>query len=280
MAEYTPLTSTSPTEHHDEDYMVYTPPEPGNKLSNTHFQTSTTFLWLTILIAFTTISAAAALYIVVQSVHVDLKPLRSAHDITAALQMVLPSPNLDKGRNIIHQKNVKRPKMKFPLYMVRTSAVEPDRVYQTSKAVVLSSSDSMFYHWKTKSAWRRCYIAGWVSPPDRLVAGGKSYSAEGDVTAIEIWNVSAPADRRSLKSMSWNTRPQRLSLMGTVNFTSQLDQKRYRKLTGQQLKLPTPLFNCKGDVDLTVEVTCSACRLEFDQIFSDPPLGFELIELG
>ena len=107
MAEYTPLTATSPTEHHDEDYMVYTPPEPGNKLSNTHFQTSTTFLWLTILIAFTTISAAAALYIVVQSVHVDLKPLRSAHDITSALQMVLPSPNLDKGRNIIHQKNVK-----------------------------------------------------------------------------------------------------------------------------------------------------------------------------
>jgi hypothetical protein len=131
----------------------------------------------------------------------------------------------------------------------------------------------MFYHWKTKSAWERCYIAGWVSPLNKLTAGGKSYSAEGDVMAIEIWNVSSPTDWRSLKSMSWNTRPQRLSLMGTVNFTSQLDQKRYRKLSGQQLKPPTPLFSCNGEVDLTVEVTCSACRLQFDQIFSDPPLG-------
>jgi hypothetical protein len=107
MAEYMPLTSNSPTEHDDEDYTVYTPPEPGNKLSNTQFQTSTNFLWLTILIAFTTISAAAALHVVVLSVHVDIKSLRSAHDITSALQMVLPSPNLDKGRNIMHQKNVK-----------------------------------------------------------------------------------------------------------------------------------------------------------------------------
>ena len=48
----------------------------------------------------------------------------------------------------------------------------------------------MFYHWKTNTSWPRCYISSWVSASKQLVAGNKSYIAEGDVTAIEIWNVT------------------------------------------------------------------------------------------
>ena len=131
----------------------------------------------------------------------------------------------------------------------------------------------MFYHWKLKDRWPTCYISGWVSSHSRLIAGNKSYMAEGDVTAIEIWNVSTPADRKSLKTMSWNTRPERLSIMGTVNFTSHDIQEQTPELDGQELKWPTPLFDCRGRVDLTVEITCGSCHLQFDQIFSDPALG-------
>jgi len=158
----------------------------------------------------------------------------------------------------------------------------------------------MFYHWKTKSPWQGCYISGWVSPSKLLIPSGKGYSAEGDVTAIEIWNASSPTGSKSLKAMSWNTRPQRLSLMGTVNFTSRDTQKQVLELIGQELKSPTPRFGCNGDIDLTIEITCKACHLEFDQVFSTPalgqysivcrygysylisrhPLGFELIELA
>lgn len=133
--------------------------------------------------------------------------------------------------------------------------------------------DSMFYHWKLGGHWPTCYISGWVSSHSELIAGNKSYMAEGDVTAIEIWNVSTPADRKSLKTMSWNTRPERLSIMGTVNFTSDDIQKQTQELDGQELKWPTPRFDCRGRVDLTVEITCGSCHLKFDQIFSDPALG-------
>jgi hypothetical protein len=128
----------------------------------------------------------------------------------------------------------------------------------------------MFYNWKVKSAWSKCYITAWVSSPEQLIASGKHYTVEGDVTAIEVWNVSS---RNSLEEMTWNTRPRRLSLMGTVNFTTHDVQNQDSSLDGQELKQPTPIFNCSGMVGLTVEIACTSCRLQFDQIFSDPPLG-------
>lgn len=128
----------------------------------------------------------------------------------------------------------------------------------------------MFFHWKIKSAWPRCYVSGWVSPFKQLVAGNKSYIAEGDITAIEVWNVTSPTDPQSL---SWNTRPKRLSLMGTVNFTDRKVQSQIVDLVGKELKMPTPLFDCSSKMDLFVEFACKSCRLQFDQLFTDPPLG-------
>ncbi|KAJ7734438.1 hypothetical protein B0H16DRAFT_1207590, partial [Mycena metata] len=107
-----------------------------------------------------------------------------------------------------------------------------------------------------------------VSAAKDLIAAHKSYSSEGDVTAIEIWNVTSPEEPTALQSISWNTRPARVSLLGTVNFTS----RSVEDLTGQELRAPTPRFGCLGYMEITVEVTSAACRLEFDQIFSSPPL--------
>ncbi|KAJ6474135.1 hypothetical protein C8R45DRAFT_834891, partial [Mycena sanguinolenta] len=185
------------------------------------------------------------------------------------------------------------PKKIFPTYITRVNAAAPDTVYDSGPSVVLSPTDSMIYHWRIRSEWPICYIAGWVSPSKDLVAGHKSYISEGDVTSIQIWNVFAPEDRTALKSLSWNARPVREYLLGTVNFTSIDTQGR---LEGQQLRAPTPRFNCFGDTEITVEVVCTACRLKFNQVSSDPALGqfiylivvlglilcsgFELIQLG
>jgi hypothetical protein len=113
-----------------------------------------------------------------------------------------------------------------------------------------------------------------VSSSEDLIAAQKSgYTSDGDTTALEVWNLSTPADRKSLKTMSWNTRPARVSLLGTLNFTSRETQKRLGYLDAQEIKEPTPRFDCLGDTEITVEVVCKACRLEFDQVFSMPPLG-------
>lgn len=131
----------------------------------------------------------------------------------------------------------------------------------------------MIYHWRTISKWPMCYITGWVSPSKDLIAGHKSYISEGNITSIEIWNLTAPEDRKKLKALSWNTRPVRVSLLGTVNFTGIDMQRGVWDLEGHELRAPTPRFECLGDTEITVEVACTACRLEFNQIFSNPALG-------
>ncbi|KAJ7084135.1 hypothetical protein C8R44DRAFT_651625, partial [Mycena epipterygia] len=165
------------------------------------------------------------------------------------------------------------PRMIFPRYMTRVNAAEPDTIYYSGASVVLSPTDSMIYHWRLRSTWPMCYLTGRVSAAEDLIAGHKSYSSEGNVAAIEIWNLTSPKDSKTLKSISWNTRPARVSLLGTVNFTSVETQRGVEDLDGQELRAPTPRFGCLGDTEITVEVACTACRLEFDQIFSDPPLG-------
>ncbi|KAJ7832968.1 hypothetical protein B0H13DRAFT_2370701 [Mycena leptocephala] len=71
------------------------------------------------------------------------------------------------------------PEMIFPMYITRVNADSPDTVYNSSTSVVLSSTDSMIYHWRTISKWPMCYITGWVSPSKDLIAGHKSYISEG-----------------------------------------------------------------------------------------------------
>ncbi|KAJ7882328.1 hypothetical protein B0H13DRAFT_1452241, partial [Mycena leptocephala] len=132
--------------------------------------------------------------------------------------------------------------------------------------------DSMIYYWRYNSTWSMCYLTGWVCAAEDLIAGHKSYISEGNVTSIEIWKLTSPENSKTLKTISWNTRPTRVSLLGTVNFTSVETQRGVEDLDGQELRAPTPRFDCLGDTQITVEVACNACRLEFDQIFSDPPL--------
>jgi hypothetical protein len=268
MAEYMPLTSTSPTEHDDEEFESL---KPGGQLpqkyDNVNTKNRTILMWFTILMAVLEISAAVVFYNYVSSTTSGLEYIRSPDDVTATLRMVRPSPNLEKGRANIKQNNLKAPQMIFPRVIVRANALEPNRMYHSGTSVLLSPSDSMIYYWKIKGTRLKCYISAWVSLSDKLIAANKSYIAEGDVTAIEIWKVSTPTDPNSLKTMSWNTRPERLSLMGTVNFTSQVGDD------GQELKWPTPLFDCSGTVNLTIEIVCMSCSLQFDQIFSSPALG-------
>ncbi|KAJ7808573.1 hypothetical protein B0H13DRAFT_2385797 [Mycena leptocephala] len=87
-------------------------------------------------------------------------------------------PNLEKGRDTMVKKKLKFPEMIFPMYITRVNADSPDTVYNSSTSVVLSSTDSMIYHWRTISKWPMCYITGWVSPSKDLIAGHKSYISE------------------------------------------------------------------------------------------------------
>ncbi|KAG1722838.1 uncharacterized protein EDB91DRAFT_1174115 [Suillus paluster] len=68
--------------------------------------------------------------------------------------------------------------------------------------------------------------------------------------------------------------------MGTVAFLP--DKKKIEQLhfeDGWQSQLSTR-FSCGKKMTVSIEVTCDGCRLEFELIFSSPPLAFDLMEMG
>ncbi|KAJ7258688.1 hypothetical protein C8J57DRAFT_1234277 [Mycena rebaudengoi] len=232
--EYTALRSTAPDDGAEDEVE----PKEGNKARSPCYP-----LLFSVLMAFAAIGAAAAFHLSMLS---NTVPLLTPKEVESSLRLAQPSPNLEKGRDIMTKKKCKFPQMVFPRYMTRANSASPDTVYQSGSAVVLSPADSMIYYWKSNSKWPMCYLAGWVSATHDLIEGNKSYPSEGDLATIEVWNLTIPANPKTLKAMTWNTRPARVSLLGTVNFTSVETQRSVRELDGQELRAPTPRFPCLG----------------------------------
>lgn len=159
----------------------------------------------------------------------------------------------------------------------------------------------MFYRWRGRPVpGSTCYIFAAVPPPSilsdplRNPNATKWFSLSGDASAVQIWNITRPASHTAFDSMTWNTRPRRTELLGTVNWTvdwtvwRDIDEnaegvnlKTGKHGEGWQLVDPTPRFPCEtAGGEIMVEIACvgsddeeTPCRLEFDQLFTDPMLG-------
>jgi hypothetical protein len=167
----------------------------------------------------------------------------------------------------------------FPSAMVRVNKALPEQVYTSGSHVILSESDSMFFQWHLgRSKFTSCYIDSIVPTIEDGLAANKTYTSSGSITEIQIWNVTAP---ERMTSLSWNTRPRRIALMGTVAFLPEKEKIEQLGLEdGWQSQLATR-FSCGKEASvITVEVACDNCRIEFEQLFSIPPLAFDLMEIG
>jgi hypothetical protein len=131
----------------------------------------------------------------------------------------------------------------------------------------------MFFQWHLgRSRFTSCYIDSIVPTVEDGLAAKKPYTSSGSITEIQIWNVTTPAE--GMRSLSWNTRPQRIALMGTVAFLPEKEKIEQLGLEdGWQSQLATR-FSCGKEASVvTIEVACDSCRIEFEQLFSIPPLG-------
>jgi hypothetical protein len=108
MPEYVPLSRSSlSNEHEDEESESLLSGGQLLQKSTIHnLHNRITFVWFTILIAMIAISTAVILQIYI-STTLRLEPIGSPGDVTAAFQMLQPSPNLEKGRNTIFKMNLK-----------------------------------------------------------------------------------------------------------------------------------------------------------------------------
>jgi hypothetical protein len=130
----------------------------------------------------------------------------------------------------------------------------------------------MFYQWHLRaSKFTSCYIDSVVPTLRDALAANKSYISSGSLTRVQIWNTTTPPEH--MRILSWNTRPQRIELMGTVAFLPEKEKiKRLKLEDGWQSQLPTR-FSCGENATVSIEVACDGCRIEFEQLFSSPPLG-------
>ncbi|KAG1861281.1 hypothetical protein F4604DRAFT_1788292 [Suillus subluteus] len=191
----------------------------------------------------------------------------------------LRQPSQFPGLEFSEELGRKGPMTYFPSKIVRVNKALPDQVYTSGSHVILSDDDSMFFQWKLdKSKFKSCYIDSVVPTPEDGLAANKTYTSSGSLTQIQIWNVTTPT--KSMKSLSWNSRPQRIALMGTVAFLSDKEKEELLDFEdGWQSLMPTR-FSCGEKMTVSIEVACEGCRLEFEQLFSSPALAFDLLEIG
>ncbi|KAG0705822.1 hypothetical protein DFH29DRAFT_904992 [Suillus ampliporus] len=186
----------------------------------------------------------------------------------------LRQPNPCLGLEFIDELRKKAPKMYFPSTIVRANKALPDQMYTSGSHVMLSENDSMFYQWHLgRSKFTSCYIDSVVPTPEDGLAANKTYTSSGPLIEIQIWNVTTPVE--GMTSLSWNTRPQRIALMGTVAFLPEKEKVRQLHFEdGWQSQLPTR-FLCgkQATQTISIEVACDSCKLEFEQLPSMPPLG-------
>ncbi|KAG1765971.1 hypothetical protein EV702DRAFT_1151015 [Suillus placidus] len=173
----------------------------------------------------------------------------------------------------------------FPSAIVRVNKALPDQVYTSGSHVILSDSvngppcpkttqlvilfqDSMFFQWHLgRSRFTSCYIGSIVPTVEDGLAANKSYTSSGPIPEIQIWNVTTPAE--GMMGLSWNTRPQRIALIGTVAFLPEKEKIEWLGLEdGWQSQLATR-FSCGEEASvITVEIAYNSGRIEFEQLFS------------
>jgi hypothetical protein len=101
---------------------------------------------------------------------------------------------------------------------------------------------------------------GWKGPVETRK---QDLSTKGDISEIEIWSIIAPAigspgspDDLDFDTMSWNNRPVRGELLGTLDLQNGLENA------------TTETFRCPSDKHLVVELSCVRvdCQVSFSQI--------------
>ncbi|KAH9924181.1 uncharacterized protein B0H18DRAFT_955577 [Fomitopsis serialis] len=269
MSSYLPLQSQEP-DTPDIDEAVKRPllnagfddPEQDQAVQPASKRKSVTD-WITLVLAVFLLGTSFALYI------------DSTHVITPRSAKGLRKPDPYPGLSNVPEYQKKR---KGP--MVRTNKAMPDEEYTSSSHIVLSENDSMFYQFRMKpNAFKWCYVDAVVPTPERGAEAGKTFTGSGNLLNIQVWNTSYPQQR--MEGLSWNSRPERLELLGTVSWMP--EKERMEKLEwedGWQLKPQTPRFDCSEKKWFTFEVSCDNCTLEFEQIFSDPPMAFDVLQIA
>ncbi|OJA16843.1 hypothetical protein AZE42_03621 [Rhizopogon vesiculosus] len=266
-------TSYSPLQMHDLEHQLEDSEDaillPSKRFIPDHTADplSTWTTWTTLVLSVLAIACAFALYITPASIS-------GRHDVHGLRQ-----PNQYPGLEFIDELKDKAPAMYFPSAIVRVNKASPEQVYTSGSHVILSDNDSMFFQWHLRrSKFTSCYIDSFVPTLEDGLAANKTYTSSGSLTQIQIWNVTTPEE--PMRSLSWNSRPQRIALMGTVAFLPEKEKIKQLKLEdGWESLMPTR-FSCGEKAIVSIEVACEGCRLEFEQLFSIPPLAFDMMKIG
>ncbi|THU98607.1 hypothetical protein K435DRAFT_964836 [Dendrothele bispora CBS 962.96] len=206
----------------------------------------------------------------------------SAYELSETQLAKLPYPDLHVGFNRIDKllhNIVPRPFIhSWPEHIVRINEGLKDTVYGSGNQVFISVKDSTIMKFPIPEGTRdQACVIGWQGPVETRE---QDLNTKGDISEIEVWSVIAPSsvdanngvtmDSFDFDSISWNTRPVRGELLGTLDLKG-----------GLILNATTVKFGCPTDSkSLVVELRCVRvdCHVDFAQIEEvRPRMGFELL---
>ncbi|KAF5352093.1 hypothetical protein D9758_009382 [Tetrapyrgos nigripes] len=190
----------------------------------------------------------------------------------------LPYPDLHIGFNridkLLHD-TLPRPYIRtWPLQIARINQGIKDTVYGNSQEVFISVKDSTLMRFVVpKGSTDQLCAFGWKGPVETRK---QDLTTKGDISEIEVWSIISPmvgspgtVDNLDFDNVSWNNRPVRGELLGTMDLKNDL------------VNATTENFACPSqDKHLVVEFRCVRvdCQVSFSQIKDvHPNMGFELL---
>jgi len=162
----------------------------------------------------------------------------------------------------------------WPEQIARLSQKLKNAVYGSGTEVFISAEDSTIMRFHIPSNGTNTCAIIW-HPQPALGARNDDLETKGDITEIEVWSIIAPNPIVSpgasladldFDTLSWDTRPVRGELLGTLDLTARPNAT-------------TVDFACPPEAEgLTVELRCLrvACHVRFMQVPFVPKIGFEL----
>ncbi|THH18331.1 hypothetical protein EW146_g2628 [Bondarzewia mesenterica] len=259
-AEYVPLTSSSEPDSND-DILAFNPAPPSSSFG---FSLKTYVFW--------------GLITCFSLLNLSLLPFTlSSYSHSEAQLKKLPYPDQRIGIDLA-AKAMPRPAAyvyQWPTHITRLSSKLKNAVYGSGSQVFISVEDTTLMRFPIPPNGTTACAITWTPPPP-LGVRQRDLETKGDISEIEVWSVIAPRPSSSSPSasdfdaLSWNTRPVRGELLGTLDLTA------HPNATTVEFACPPAE---EGDEALIVELRCLrvACHVQFMQVPFMPKMGFELV---
>ncbi|KZT23566.1 hypothetical protein NEOLEDRAFT_537335 [Neolentinus lepideus HHB14362 ss-1] len=185
---------------------------------------------------------------------------------TSSVKPRFPSVYIGLERLNVSQRILDMPPvMNYPMLISSVSERDPGEVDRNGTVVQIDGDHSSVMQFRVHDyGLERCTLNVTIPSPSEL--GHKPYLSSSNSQAIQVWRLADTDSPLRPRTLSWRTKPARVTLMGTLNFAP-----------GTSSYLPW--FSCKSNSLQAFEFSCPDCSVRFKQDHAAPLLGVMMYQI-